>query len=486
MIDKYEFRKALKKQKNERKYTSKLSDPRYQGYGNGILNYNKHYSMALFRGIAEKAWLINTIVGHIIDKVSPYCRPMSARGSRGFAIELKDEKEKMTEKDQKRAQEIQEFFLQTGWENALEHEDDLIHYTRKILRDELVLDQTTSEKLFSRGNELLSFEAVDAATILRCAEAGYDGNDEIRFVQILQGQVVTQYQQYQMLFQYMNARTDVAHYGYGYSKVEQTVDLVLALINSFNFNAGVFTDDKLPRGMLLLNGDIGVEEVEQLEEYLIDVMSPNGFGGAVSKYGIPIIPTGKAGDKSSITWQQLGSSNQDMQFSRWQDTLYMATGAVYGVDIESMGIKIEKSAKIIESGSQSARRYSDDKGIGNALTFLERHFQHYLDLIDPRFRFVFHGFEQDDAKQTQEKTKSDLETYKSLNEIRVENDLKKHDEPWADVPGIQNPQYLQAYNAANQPEEAQGEEQSDDEFMNDDENFDIGKSLADNRFVIKI
>ena len=475
MVSPDEMRKAMKSLERQEKFRSRKYDPLYSNYARGLMSPQKQHSMRLFRRIAEKAWLLNTVIGHIIDKTIPYMRPMSAKGKRGFAIELKDADAKMSKADEKKAKEIQEFILATNSPKlsnnkaiSKDHEDNLITYTKKILRDVLTLDQTASEKLWSRGGELLGFEAIDAATIVRCTEEGYDGDEDIRFIQKIHSRVETQYTDRMMLFQFQNPRTDILHYGYGYSKIEQAVDLIVSLINSFNFNAGAFTEDKLPRGMLLLNGDIGFEEVEEIEDYLIDVMGPGGVAGASGKWGIPIIPSGKGGDKASIQWQPMGSSNQDMQYSRWQDTLYMGIGSVFGVDIESMGIKSEKGAKIMESGSADGRKYSDDKGIGNSLTFLEQHFQNYVDELDPRFRIVFHGFEQDDAEMTLKATKSELETYKSMNEIRRENDLKEHKEDWADIPGLQSPQVLQAWQGANQPEEEQGGD-FNDEFGGEDE-----------------
>lgn len=468
------------KKQQDKKYKSEFTNPRNQGYNRGILEPRKAYSMQLFRRISEKAWIINVIIGHLIDKVVPYLQPLSEKGKRGFEIALKDKDKKATDKDKKSAQWIREFLMNTGSENALECDDDIIAYAKKILRDLLTLDQTTTEKLWTVGGDLLSFEAVDAATILRCTEEGYEGDDEIRFVQQIDSQIKSQYTKREMLFQYDNPRTDINNFGYGYSKIEQCVGLVIAVINTFVFNAGAFSEDKLPRGMLLLNGDMGFEEVEQIEDYLIDVMGPSGLEGANNKWGIPIIPTGKGGDKSSITWQPLGQTNQDMQYSRWQDYLNMGIAAIYGVDIESTGIKNEKGAKIMESGSAEAHKYSDDKGIGSTLMFLKSHFQNFINEIDPRFEIVFHGFEQDDAKDTREAVSSQLSTYKSLNEIRIENDLEPMDSeehPWADIPGLQNPQFLQAYQAGQQPEEEGTEE---------DDGFGFEKSIDDDVLRITI
>ena len=492
MVSPDEVRKAMNTiKRKDRRFKSQLYDPNYSAYARGIMSNEKRYSMQLFRRIAEKAWLLNTVIGHIIDKTIPYMRPLSEKGKRGFAIELKDEEAKATAADKKKAKEIEAFILATNspkisGDKAISrgHEDNLVTYTKKLLRDLLTLDQTATEKLWTRGGELIAFEAVDAATIIRCNEEGYDGDDDIRFVQIIRNQIDAQYADHQMLFQFQNPRTDVMHYGYGYSKIEQCVDLIVSLINSFNYNAGSFTEDNLPRRMLLINGDIGFEEIEEMEDYIIDVMSPGGVGGAVSKWGIPIIPSGQSGgDKSSIQWQPMGSTNKDMEYSRWQDTLYMAIGSVYGIDMESMGIKSLNSAKIIDSGSLEGKKYSDDKGIGNALMFLSQHFQNFVDNIDPRFKIVFHGFEQDDAKESREAISDELSSFKSLNEIRKENDKKEFDAKWADVPGLQNDSYRQAWMAENgMDQQGQEGEPGADEFG--DEFGDFGKSIKED--VVRI
>jgi hypothetical protein len=215
--------------------------------------------------------------------------------------------------------------------------------------------------------------------------------------------------------------------------------------------------------------------------------------GPMGKWTIPIVPAGGGKDgKRSIEWVSMNSSNQDMQFSRWQDTLYMSIGALFGIDIESMGIKSEKGSKIIDSGSAEARKYSDDKGIGSALTFLESHFQKILDMIDPNYRFVFRGFEQDDAKDLREAEESSLRTKKSLNEIRKENDLPEIKDEWANIPAIGNSQVYQAWAMGQQQggEEDQGDDDSFGDFGDEEEDDDnqipdnVFKSIEDEREIM--
>ena len=73
MVDPNEFRKAIMKAKKDQerkeKFTSKLIHPQYRGYQRGLLNPQRQYSMEMFRRISEKAWLINVVIGHVIDKV---------------------------------------------------------------------------------------------------------------------------------------------------------------------------------------------------------------------------------------------------------------------------------------------------------------------------------------------------------------------------------------------------------------------------------
>jgi len=446
---------------------SELYHPLYNNYSYGKnVRGNRNVDYDILRRISKKAWLINTIIGHIADKVIPYMVPLSYEGRRGFDIILKDRDKKATEADQKKAKEIQQYFLKTGWKPDPDREDSLVDYVKKILRDLYTLDQVACEVQWTRGGTPFAFWAIDGASISRCNEDGYNGDDKIRYVQEVDGVTTAIYTQKEMIFQFANPRTDIRHAGYGYSKVEQAIDLVVSLINSFAFNAGAFTDDKLPRGMLLLNGDAGFEEVEMIEEYLVDVMSAPVT--ALGKWTIPIIPSGSGDGKSKLEWVSMNSSAQEMQFSRWQDTLYMSIGALFGIDVESIGIKSENSAKLIESGSMQARRYSDDKGIGSALTFLQSHFQKQLDWIDDRFMIQFYGFEQDDAKETRDTIESQLKTFKSVNDILKENDMPTSKEPWADIPGIMSPQIQQLY-SAKVAAEAQAQMGGEEPEMGEDE-----------------
>ena len=106
---------------------------------------------------------------------------------------------------------------------------------------------------------------MDPATIYRVNEEGCEGDDSIKFIQEIDMVTQATYAEEDLVFDYMNPRTDIDHFGYGYSAVEQAVDLIVSMINTFMFNSGAFTEDRLPRGMIMLTGDADQGDVMALE-----------------------------------------------------------------------------------------------------------------------------------------------------------------------------------------------------------------------------
>lgn len=423
---------------------------RLMSHGKNIVDPNRAISYRVLRRVSEKAWLINTIIGHLSNRVRPFMKRSTDENIRGFQVRLKDDTKKPTREQQKRMEELEEFFLKTGFGEDPDREDSLTEFAVKGIRDVLTLDQLTTELQHTRGNDLWAFWAIDPSTIYRVDEQGYDGDDKIKFIQEIDGVTTATYTRDELIFDYMNPRTDIEHSGYGYSYVEQAIDLIIAQINTFAYNMGVFTEDRLPRGMLMINGDADLEDAEALEEYIIDVMS----GHPSAKHHIPVIAGGKSGTGQSndrkIEWVSFQNSNREMEFIQWTEFLWSAVAALFGIDLEELGIKTSKSTALIGENMQPRIAESKSRGLSSILGFLEDHYQTILDRIDPDYDFEFVGYEKDDPKQKNETREAALRTYKSIDELRAEEDLKPFDEEWSKMP--LNPHAVQIFQAAQQAE----------------------------------
>lgn len=418
----------------------------YRGSRN-IIEPNRSIDYSVLRRISEKAWLINAIIGHLSRQVQPFLKPSTDNNIRGFQIRLKDKGSTPSAEDKDLIKRYTAFFVNTGFGDDPDREDKLVQHATKAIRDVYTLDQVTTELQRTKTRKAYAFWAVDPATILKCSEEGYYGNDRIKYIQQVQLQTTAMFTRDDLIFDYMNPRTDVDHSGYGYSYVEQAIELILAMINSFVYNSGFFTEDRLPRGMLLLQGDADTEEVEMMEDYLINIMS----GGPGSKWRVPILPAGASGTGDAgrkVEWVSLQGSNKDMEFSQWTETIWSSVSALFGVDLEELGIKTSKSGSVLGDNVGPKIDASKARGLATSLSFLESHYQKILDKLDPRFDFEFMGYERDDPSVKNSTREAELRTFKTIDEIRVESGLKPFKQPWSMIP--LNPYAVQLFQSSQQ------------------------------------
>lgn len=403
---------------------------RFFSHRKNIIEPQRRVSYRTLRRVAEKAWLINTIIGHQANKVRPFLSPSPDENVRGFQILLKDDEKKPGQGDRETIKYLERFIQDCG-EPDPDRDDDLVKHSGKLVRDLLTIDQVATEIQRTRAQKPYAFWSVDPATIFKVTEEGYEGDDKIRYVQEVEMQVTATYTAADLLFDYQNPRSDIDFAAYGYSLTEQAIDLITALINAFVFNAGAFTEDKLPRGMLLLNGDADLEDVEAMEEFIISVMS----GGPGSKWRIPIVPANAEGGKEkSLEWISLQKTNAEMQFAQWTEFLWTSTAALFGVDLEELGIRTQKSTTLLGENVEPRIMESKSRGLGAILSFMQNHLQRIVDMIDDRFALKFVGFEKDDVKLRNETMEAELRSYKSVDMLCAENDVKPYNEPWSRIP----------------------------------------------------
>lgn len=422
---------------------------RFWGWrGKQTIQPNRHIQYGVLRKVAEKAWLINTIIVHQQNKIRPFLKPTTDENIRGFQLRPKDRDAVPTDAQKRRLKDMENFVLRTGWGPDPERRDDFTHFAMKFVRDYLTLDQIATEVQRTAGGRPFAYWAIDPATIIRCSEQGYEGNDAVRYIQEIDMIPTAYYSDDDLIFDFGNPRSDIDHAGYGYSLTEQAIDLILAQINSFWYNASALTEDNLPRGMLLLNGDSDLESVEAIQEYIIDLMS----AGPQAKWKIPIIPSGMMGGgegKRAMEWVNFRANNRDMEFIEWVDHLWSAVSALFGVDLEELGIRTKKTGPVLNDNVTPRIEESKSRGLSSVLSVLESHMQKIIDRTgDDWIDFEFLGYERDDPKAKSDQREADLRTYRTIDELRIEADLPPFNEDWSKIP--LNPSVVQMVMASQQ------------------------------------
>ena len=436
-------------------------------------HYNREVDCQTLRRVSKKAWIINLCIINVQKKIKPFLKPSTNRNLRGFVVKkIGEDVIKAAGQKSEARTEIEQFLLNTGIEKSPDR-DNFIRFCIKILRDALEIDQVATEIGRTVSGKVYAFWAVDGATIERVLP-NQDNPFHIKYVQVIDSIPQAFYPEDSLIFDYQNPRSDVRYSFYGYSPVEQAIDLITSTINAFTYNAGFFTENKLPRGMLLLDGNANQETVEQMEDYLCDIMS----GTTANQWRVPIIPAGNgtSGENNSIKWVSLGGTNKEMEFQGWLDFLTSAIVSLFGCSMEELGLHSSKSQPMFEHNTTPEIEASKSLVLGDMLAFLQQYINQILEKAYPGYEIEFVGYERDDPKQILDLTKTELESFKTLNEVRKEKGLKPIEADWADKCPA-NPQFVQMYQSAQM--DGGGMEDPDAAEDEGGEGADFGEENAD-------
>ena len=436
-------------------------------------HYNREVDCQTLRRVSKKAWIINLCIINVQKKIKPFLKPSTNRNLRGFVVKkIGEDVIKAAGQKSEARTEIEQFLLNTGIEKSPDR-DNFTRFCIKILRDALEIDQVATEIGRTVSGKVYAFWAVDGATIERVLP-NQDNPFHIKYVQVIDSIPQAFYPEDSLIFDYQNPRSDVRYSLYGYSPVEQAIDLITSTINAFTYNAGFFTENKLPRGMLLLDGNANQETVEQMEDYLCDIMS----GTTANQWRVPIIPAGNgtSGENNSIKWVSLGGTNKEMEFQGWLDFLTSAIVSLFGCSMEELGLHSSKSQPMFEHNTTPEIEASKSLVLGDMLAFLQQYINQILEKAYPGYEIEFVGYERDDPKQILDLTKTELESFKTLNEVRKEKGLKPIEADWADKCPA-NPQFVQMYQSAQM--DGGGMEDPDAAEDEGEEGADFGEENAD-------
>lgn len=441
--------------------------------------FSREVDCQTLRRVSKKAWIINLCITNVQKKIRPFLKPSTNRNLRGFVVKkIGEDVIKVAGRKSAERETIERFLLNCGFEESSDR-DNFNRFCTKIVRDVLEIDQVATEILYTRAGKPYAFCAVDGATIEKIMP-DQDNPYDIKFVQLIDNIPTAYYPEGTLIFDYQNPRTDVEHPFYGYSYVEQAIDLITSSINAFTYNAGFFTENKLPRGMLLLDGNASQETVEQMEDYLADIMS----GTTANQWRVPILPAGNGtgGESNSIKWVQLGGTNREMEFQGWLDFLVSGIVSLFGCSMEELGLHSSKSQPVFERNTAPEIEASKSLVLGDMLAFLQQFINRIIKKVFPGYEIEFVGYERDDPQQVLSLAKQELESYKTLNEVRKEKGLPPLKAKWADECPA-NPQFVQMYQASQmsgEMEDMEYEDGSDEaDFVGEDNGGDSGDEEID-------
>jgi len=427
------------------------------------------------RGLRQKYYkLTYRILRDIASKVAPVIavhtlrtmqiRPFSFRSynsdETGFCVKLKDKKATPDKQEKKEIEEIEEFFLNTGFKDfqgAGEREDTIQEINEAITRELYTIDQIGISLRRNRKGKLLDFWLLDGATIVRTMKnVGFDGDKKIKFVQEIEGHIVETFTDNDIIFYYSNRLTDIYRKGYGFSYLEQCVDVITSWVFGMSYNKEFFNTSAQPKGILSFEDeDADQLDIEELQRQWISM-----FQGIKGMWKTPFL-THKA------KWQNISPSNRDMEYNEYLQVLSSWIFAIHGTDAQEIGLRLNQAQNVLNENQESKIAFSKSRALRDLLFSLSTIYNKILQRVPEwdKYQLVFTGLEaKDQAAEEDVKTKA-VKTRKTVNEIRAEED----DPPleYGDI--ILDPQYIQ-YAQSQQQMKQQSEQGINDQTQTQENN----------------
>jgi hypothetical protein len=379
--------------------------------------------------MATRNSVISSIIQTRVNQVSTFSQPARyTRDGVGFEIKLRDPKSKPT-KEQKRIMLALESFIENCGFSYDPSRDNFDTFLRKIVRDSLIYDQLTFEIVPDRVGRPAEMYAVDASTIRAAAIEPLDGEDyvhpttpnasNIKWVQVIDNSVVAEFEGDELAFAVRNPRTDINIQPYGLSELEILVHQVTAHLWAEEYNSRYFSQGGTTKGILNIKGqNISKEQLDAFRRQWTAQIA--GITGA---WKTPVVSV------EGLEYINVSQSNREMEYEMWMNYLINIACAVYQIDPAEINFPNRGGAggsagSLGEGGIEDRLKNSRDKGLRPLLRFIESVINRYIiRRFSPEYTFNFVGLNGESEQERLDLSNKQIRTFKTINEVRVENDL---------------------------------------------------------------
>lgn len=427
-------------QKNSRRapqpeIKSILWNPSEIGFnGKGYRDPNNGISFGTLNRMGE-IFIVKAIINTRIEQVQNFLKYSLDDQKPGYQIRYKkspgsegSEDKELNVKDKKIVDYIVKFLEEGGENDKWECEDNFQEFTRKVLRDSLVLDQMTFELVRARNMNLKKYRAVDAALIRQL-----DTNDPRyaqmfenfrwhgylpRYAMVWDGQIIRHpvtneyvvFYPWELGYGVRNKTTNVLRNGYGCSELETLIEIVTWILWGMQYNGNFFKQGSQPKGFInVKNGNIDQGTMNEFRQDWKQTMST-----VYNSHKIPVI------QGIDLEWIDLQQTNRDMEFTEWIKFLLVIACAVYRMDPSELGFQFQDAARIFgQEGQKERLDHSRQKGLTPLLVFYQNVLNKYIiSEIDDRLELVFTGIEiEDEAAQVELDKKKSEAGFVSLEDM---------------------------------------------------------------------
>lgn len=420
------------------------------------------------RQVVNSVDIIKAIILTRQRQIEGFCHPESDQSPFGFKFVHKDGS-KVEDEEAGKVERLKAFVMNSGdepvpWKRKQLQRDAMPAFVKKLVHDTLSADACPIEVQSTNGGKVSGLYNIPYDTIRLCTEEGYEGDDRIQAVQVIDDVPHVAFGYEDLIYEIRNPRSDLIVNGYGYAETEMLVRVLTAYMNAINYNAAGLDRNSTPRGMILVKGDYHPREMNAFRSQF-DAM----LRGASNRWRIPMMSV--RNKDGGIEYLPIDQNYNEMFFARWVTFLVSVACAIYSIDpaeIHFGSFDARSTTALSSDDTEEKLAHSLDKGLRPLSGFVEGIYNDWIiPRVDDRYRIKFVGLRKEDEQKQHEL----LKLGSTIDEVRALTGQKPHaDEKMGNAPA--NPALLQVYMASLQQQMMadQGQSQGEEGQYPEDEN----------------
>ena len=373
--------------------------------------------------MAQNHVITAAIIQLRMHQAAAFTMPQPNKYSIGYKIVHRDPNRNLTEGERNFCRRIEDFMAQGGEEET--EGNDLVSIVKRLVRDRYTYDQMALETVSTFGGQPHAFYAVPGSTIRIATPKWQKGtplhgrelDQDVRYVQVVDNKVVQTYTPREMAFSVANPRTDMVGWNYGLSEQELLIRTVTRHIWAEQWNEYSFSQGSTTKGILNVKGNMNQQNFEQFRSQWLAQIS-----GVTNAWRTPLINS-----KEDLQWISLQPTNQEMGYSQWLEYLTKTACGIFLVDPAELNFDVRTAsgqAPMFMSTNEAQQKLSQDRGLRPLLHQLSALFtKHIVKRFDPDWRFQYVGLDAKTEQQAVELRLKELGAYKTINEVRLAEQL---------------------------------------------------------------
>lgn len=371
------------------------------------------------RHMVQRAPAVQAIIMTRSRQVASFSKPTKDRYQMGCRIKVRDSEKEPTKAELQWIKQMESVITRTGVTSNPRGRDNFTTFLKKIMWDTMTFDQMCFEIVENRKGEPAEWYAVDASTIrLADSASTYFDEDElseVRYVQIYDSMIINEYTQNELCFGVRNPRTDIKLYGYGVSELEMLINVITALLSSWEYNQKFFSQGSASKGIINFKGPVNNKQLQAFRRMWYQQIS-----SVQNAWRTPIT------NSPDLQYIDLQQSSKDMEFNAWMDFQLKLACAMYGMDPSEINFKygnVGQKSGLQESSNREKVTESKERGLRPLLDFIADCINQYIVYpINENFEFAFCGLDamtRDDVASLNMKRGK---VFMTVDELRAEED----------------------------------------------------------------